>query len=77
MAPGAARRLDGQCATEAHAGGNRLRAEPIPIPTVDPAGRLGPGCGAGVGMLRFIGGVAGTIFLIGLLVVVGVFALIF
>ena len=30
-----------------------------------------------VGMLRFIGGVVGTIFLIGLLVVIGVFALVF
>ncbi len=51
--------------------------EPIPIPTVDPAGRLALVVRRRGGMLRFIGGVVGTIFLIGLLVVIGVFALIF
>lgn len=77
MALGAARRLDGQCATEARAGGNRLRAEPIPIRTVDPAGHMALVAGLGGRMFRIIGGVVGTVFLIGLLVVIGVFALIF
>jgi hypothetical protein len=48
-------------------------------PTADPASKSTPRHGVSVmaGLLKFFGSVVGIIFLVGLLVVIGLFALIF